>query len=250
MKLLTDVVIFIYVFITFIPVYSQKTNLAEVCNEWDLLDKKIVNKIIDKNDALDLLQSYEKKIINLYKKENGIIIKRSEWVYPLKYFTSVSYRDNGNDYKADEYDYFQGTNTKGHAAHDIFILDSDKDILDDSTNKPVDVISMSSGVVVATDTTWKPGSVLRGGLYVKVFDAVNKGIFYYSHLSKVSVKPGDKVNAGDKIGEVGRTGRKAILKEGKTHLHIGYLNSVNGYPEPEDILKDLKIAQKKIEGYR
>ncbi len=145
-------------------------------------------------------------------------------MFPLKNFTLVYYRDYGNDYKVAGYDYFQGSNTKGHPAHDIMILDKNKDLLDDSTLKPVDVVSMSSGVVVATDTTWQIGSLLRGGKYVKVFDVTNNGIFYYSHLSVVNVKPGDIVNAGDKIGEVGRTGRKAILAPGKTHVHVAYLN--------------------------
>ena len=124
------------------------------------------------------------------------------------------------------------------------IADSNKDLLDDVTLKPVDVVSMSSGVVVATDTTWNPGSLLRGGRYVKIFDVTNNCIFYYSHLSVVSVSPGDVINEGDKIGEVGRTGRKAILKGGKTHLHIAALEVKDGYPVPVDIISDLKRIDK------
>ncbi|MBK9334075.1 MAG: hypothetical protein IPM96_17135 [Ignavibacteria bacterium] len=76
------------------------------------------------------------------------------------------------------------------------ILDENKDLLDDSTLKPVDVVSMSGGVVVAVDTTWKVGSVLRGGMYVKIFDVTNMGLFYYSHLSVVNRKAGRYSQAG------------------------------------------------------
>ncbi|MBK6878388.1 MAG: hypothetical protein IPG99_18605 [Ignavibacteria bacterium] len=65
-------------------------------------------------------------------------------------------------------------------------------------------------------------------------------------MSKVFVYPGLIVNAGEKIGEVGRTGRKTILPGGKTHLHIGYLKSEDGYPVPEEIIDDLRRSELKV----
>lgn len=205
----------------------------------------IVNSEIDADNASELMKEYEPEVKKYFRQMKGVSISRSDWVFPLKNYTSFYYRENGNDYRVSGYDYFQGSNSKGHPAHDLMIFDMNRDLLDDSTLKPVDVVSMSGGVVVATDTTWKPGSLLRGGKYVKIFDVTNSGIFYYSHLSEVNVKPGDIVLNGDKIGEVGRTGRKAILKEGKTHLHIAFLKSENGYPVPEDIVIDLRKSEKK-----
>ena len=220
--------------------FSQESKFSGICDKWNALDSLIVNQAIDTDEAIELMKEYEPLIKQYFRQRKGIMISRSEWVFPLDNLTSFYFRDNGNDYKVAGYDYFQGSNSKGHPAHDIMILDLNKDLLDDSTLKPVDIVSMSGGVVVATDTTWKPGSKLRGGKYVKIFDVTNDGIFYYSHLSKVSVKPGDIVTAGDKIGEVGRTGRKAILPAGKTHVHVAFLISEDGYPVPEDIIKDLK----------
>jgi len=230
--------------------FGQYDKLHIACEQWNKLDEKIKTQTIAKDEALALLKKFEKEILEAVQETKFHMISREDWVFPLKHFSKISYRDGGNDYKLKNYDYFQGSNSKGHPAHDIFILDENKDLLDDSTLKPVDVVSMSSGYVVATDTTWEPGSLLRGGKYVKVYDIINRGIFYYSHLSKVTVRPGDMLNAGDKIGEVGRTGRKAILKDGKTHLHIAFLKSVNGYPKPEDIIKDLRAAEDKIKNYR
>lgn len=238
--------VFLNVFIMSSTVLSQYDKLFLACNQWNMLDEKIKTGTIEKEEALDLLKKYEVEILKAVKETKFPMVSRNDWEFPLKKFTKITYRDGGNDYKLKDYDYFQGSNSKGHPAHDIFILDDNKDLLDDSTLKPVDVVSMSSGYIVAIDTSWRPGSRLRGGLYVKVYDIINRGIFYYSHLSKVTVRPGDMMNAGDKIGEVGRTGRKAILKDGKTHLHISFLKSVNGYPTPEDIIEDLRKSELKV----
>ncbi|MBK8551490.1 MAG: M23 family metallopeptidase [Ignavibacteria bacterium] len=239
-------VLFLFYTILLAPVisFSQTEIGNNVCIKWDKLDKQIINQTIDIDDAIELMEEYEPQIISYFKKSNGENVSRENWVFPLNNLATFYFRDNGNDYRVTGYDYFQGSNTKGHPAHDIMILDKNKDLLDDSTLRPVDIVSMCSGVVVATDSTWAVGSLLRGGKYVKIFDVTTNGLFYYSHLSVVSVKPGDIVNAGDKIGEVGRTGRKAILPEGKTHVHVAYLKSEDGYPVPEDIIKDLRRAEK------
>lgn len=237
--------IFLVTFFSANKSFSQSIQPDNICIKWNELDSLITNQLIDVDDAMELMKKYEQELKNYFRKKKGLMTPRSMWVFPLKNFTSIYYRDNGNDFRITGYDYFQGSNSKGHPAHDIMILDKNKDLLDDSTLKPVDVVSMSGGVVVATDTTWKEGSLLRGGKYVKVFDATNDGIFYYSHLSKVTVMPGDVINAGDKIGEVGKTGRKAILPAGKTHIHIAFFKSEDGYPVPEDIIKDLRNAEKK-----
>ena len=226
-------------------VTAQHDTSPLVAFMWSETDRRIVEGNIDRDSAIVLMKSYLKPASRFFMKMGGRNLKRSQWVFPLANYTSVSFRDNGNDYRLGNYDYFQGSNSKGHPAHDIMILDSNKDILDDSTGKPVDVVSISSGLVFATDTTWAPGSKLRGGKYVKIYDVTNNGIFYYSHLSTVTVAPGMIVDAGDKIGEVGRTGRRAILPEGKTHLHVGFLKLTDGYPVPEEIIRDLKRTQKK-----
>lgn len=222
-------------------------SLQTIAQKWDALDKKIVLKQVeDIDEAVEEIDYLNSELKKLYYKSGGKDVKRNDWVFPLKNWTSVSHRQNGNDYINEKFDYFQGSNTIGHPAHDIMILDNNKDLLDDSTGLPVDIISMSSGIVVATDTTWKIGSLLRGGKYVKIYDVTNDKMFYYSHLSTVDVKPGDIINAGDKIGEVGRTGRKTILPEGKTHLHVALLYFDEGYPMPEPIIKDIYRTKEKF----
>jgi hypothetical protein len=228
-----------------LPVLAQHDTSPLIGVMWNETDRKILTKTIDKDEAVELLKEYEEPVKAYFRKMGGSVVRRSDWVFPLKNYSSISYRDGGNDYLLGDYDYFQGSNTKGHPAHDIMIADDDKDLLDDVTGKRVDVVSMGSGVVISVDTTWEPGSKLRGGKFVKIFDVNNDGIFYYSHLSVVNVYPGQIVNAGEKIGEVGRTGRKTILPGGKTHLHVGFLQSEDGYPVPEQIIEDLKKAEGK-----
>jgi hypothetical protein len=179
-------------------------------------------------------------------RESGVkFTKKNEWAFPMKGYTKISYRTGGKDYKDERFDYFQGGESKGHPAHDVFILDSDSNVIEDSTGKKVEASAMVSGVIIAVMNNWIPGDFGRGGNYVKLFDPESEAIFYYSHLDSVSVNVGDIVKAGDKIGYVGRTGRKAL--HGKTHIHVAYYKINDGEPEPVDFIKDLYKAEKRAE---
>lgn len=75
------------------------------------------------------------------------------------------------------------------------------------------VKATTAGTVLHTDDFFFSGNVI----YVDHGSGV---ITLYAHLSKILVKPGDVVNAGDIIGEVGSTGRAT-----GPHLHWSvYLN--------------------------
>lgn len=227
-----------YLFILFIAgnVFADSTDVFE---KWNSLDKIIAINNIEKEKAIRLIREYEKEVTDYFYSNNGKNVKRIDWTFPLNNFSYISFRNNGKDYNDKDYDYFDGNKSWNHPANDIMIADTNKDCLDDSTGKPVDVVSMSSGVVVATDTIWEPGSILRAGKYIRIYDVTNKKLLYYSHLSKVFKKPGDIINKGYKIGEVGRTGRQTILASNITHLHIALLHIVDGYPFPKSLYEDL-----------
>jgi peptidoglycan LD-endopeptidase LytH len=216
-----------------------------VSEKWNNLDKKIASKSISKDAALNLIEKYVNESSSEYFRRGGRNIKFSDWVFPLKNFSNISYHKNGNDYNEKDYDYFDGNESWNHPANDICIADTNNDCLDDVTGYPVDVISMSGGIVIATDSTWEPGSILRAGKYIRIFDVTNINLFYYSHLKSVNKKPGDIIKPGDKIGEVGRTGRTMILSDGQTHLHIALLHISDSYPEPEPLINDLKRTEQK-----
>jgi hypothetical protein len=208
---------------------------------WNNIDTLIRDNKIDKDDAIDSIEKFVHDAVNFYKKKGVIFTNRENWVFPMSGFTKTSYRDNGYDYRDEDFDYFQGAEFHGHPAHDIFILDNDKNSLEDSTGGYVNAIAMVSGVIITSYSRWKPGDFMRAGNYINLFDPRSEAIFYYSHLDSVFVKTGDIVKAGDVIGFVGRTGRKALF--GKTHIHISYYKIIDGYPQPVDIIGDLYKAE-------
>lgn len=173
------------------------------------------------------------------------------WVFPLQGYTPAAIGGKGTGYRGERgYDFFQGNAHGGHPAHDVFIRDRNFDDLDDRTGKPVDVLSISSGIIVSISGVWKPDSmdakklqVLRGGICVWVYDPVRDGLFYYAHLRSVSCAVGQRVSAGGKLGEVGRTGKNAFPHRSPTHLHLMYLDYSSGIPKPRDIYSDLLHAR-------
>ncbi len=83
------------------------------------------------------------------------------------------------------------------------------------------VVSPVDGVVleVSRADTWRPGDggATRGGKFVSIRGV--DGVRYYgSHLERVKrgIQPGVRVEAGQRLGRVGRTGRA-----GACHLHFG-----------------------------
>jgi hypothetical protein len=212
-------------------------------SRWDRTDKLIWDNKIDTDAAVDSIAIFVPLAVQYCKTVDMPFTERKDWVFPMSGYTSTSYRSDGKDYKDEKFDYFQGGNSHGHPAHDIFILDSDSNIVEDATGKKVDATAMVSGVIINIKNDWVPPDMGRGGNFVKLFDPVSKAIFYYSHLDSVAVTPGQIVRAGEKIGVVGRTGRKAF--RGKTHLHIAYYKIVNGHPRPVDILQDLYDSEKR-----
>ncbi len=225
---------------------QSQNNIISLTSEWNEVDSLITIKTIDKDSAVEKIFRLSSRLKKILRKDPKV--NKAEFSFPLQNYgliDSIRFFKDGLDYIDEDYDYFQGSNSIGHPAHDIIINDKDKDLKDDITGQPVDVVSVCDGIVIAVNTSWQPGSNLRGGKYVKIFDPARNGFYYYSHLSQVNVFPGTILKSGDKIGEVGRTGRRAILKEGSTHLHIGFLRLNDGYPEPEEIISDLRSSYDK-----
>ena len=129
--------------------------------------------------------------------------------------------------------------------HYIFIKDIDQDDLDDRTLKPVNVLAIDDGIVIACANNWDPNSSLRGGKFIWIYHPTS-GIFsYYAHNRAIFVKPGDVVKAGDKIAEVGRTGLNAYKKRSPTHLHFSAFNIANDMPVPFNPYQQLVKSTKK-----
>ncbi len=116
--------------------------------------------------------------------------------------------------------------------------------LDDRTGKPANILSVSKGIVVATEPSWDKTSNLRGGIYIVVYNPDDELLYYYAHNSKIVVKPGTIVKAGDKLAELGRSGLNAYKKRSPTHLHLMALKvRPGGNLIPVDLYSVLKAIK-------
>lgn len=211
-----------------------------VCDEFDELNTRVRDGEISKKDAIEQIKNLIPKIRKYFTDNGGKEYTSENWIFPVKgYGSSAIGGTNGSGYNAKGYDYFDGNKHGGHPAHDIFIKDKNQDCLDDNTGEPVDVLSMSSGVVVALEKDWDTNSDLRGGKYIWIYDTYSDAFFYYAHNSKVVVNVGDIVKPGDKIAEVGRSGLNAYKKRSPTHLHFSLMPVKDGVIKPENPYEDL-----------
>ena len=200
---------------------SSSFVIADTFPDFNSLNTKIRDGRISKQEALKQLQILLPEIKKYYLKYRGKNIEKTNLTFPVqKYSSKAIGGTNGSGYIASGYNYFDGNKHGGHAAHDIFITDRNQDCIDDISKKPVNVLSMTSGIVIAAETTWDSTSNLRGGKYIWIYEPTSNSFYYYAHNSKIFVKPGQIVNSGDTIATVGRSGLNAFKKRSPTHLHI------------------------------
>jgi len=208
-------------------------------SRWNLLYPKIRDGLAAPEEAQKEMGQLEILLKGEYARAEN---RRGEgrFHFPLRGYTPHSIGGKrGDGYKPGGYDFFDGNRHKGHPGHDIFIHDQNQDGLDDRTGLSVEVLSVSSGIVVSVNTDWRPDSPIRGGNYVWVFEPIRGRYAYYAHLNHIFVQVGQTVSAGERLGTVGRTGLNAYPKRSPTHLHFSVFHSVDGYPKPFDPYPDL-----------
>ncbi len=222
---------------------SQGGPPAEVCTpcvDFNLLNTRVRDGDISRTKAKEELLLLLPAIKDYYYRNGGRDYSRSDWVFPLKGYTSRAIAGGKHHgYEPGGYDWFDGNRHKGHPSLDIFIHDRDRDDRDDQTGRHVPVLSLTGGVVVALEKSWNPGSRLRGGKYLWIYDPASQALVYYAHNRELTVGLGAIVRPGDPIALVGRTGLNAYRKRSPTHLHITYLNVRNGNPAPENLFPSL-----------
>lgn len=202
--------------------------------------------LIDKASATQKIEALLKDTENFYKERTDKLYSFEDWVFPLQgYGPQQVGGKNGNGFKANKSDFLDGVRS-GHPAHDIFIYDKNQDNLDDRTNQPVNVLSLSGGVVISTKEEWVQSEKSKGGKYIWIYDPVTQSVFYYAHNSEIFVDVGDIVKPGDKLATVGRTGDNAFESRSPTHLHLGMFKIVDKLPQPYNYYREM-VAAKVIE---
>jgi peptidoglycan LD-endopeptidase LytH len=219
---------------------EQDTRLTVLCNDFNSLNTAIRDNIIKKPAAKVRFRKLIEDIRNEYFASGGGDYAASSWVFPLQgYGHGAIGGVRGNGYQKGGYNYFDGNRHTGHPSHDIFIHDRKQISIDDGTGKPVHVLSVTGGVVVAETKEWDSKSPLRGGKYIWIYDPTSNALVYYAHNSKLHVNVGDRVKPGDIIADVGRTGLNARKTRSPSHLHLTYLSIVNGLPVSINIYREL-----------
>lgn len=230
--------------ITFIAL-SLSSRAADTCALYNKLNTAIRDQNISKAEAQNQVKVLLEAISRYVDEQMADLATPMTKVFPLEgYNYKAMGGSKGNGYIASGYDFFAGNKHGGHPAHDIFIYDKNQDGLDDRTGKPVNVRSYGFGVVVATETNWKPGSEQRGGNYVWIYFPIERTLCYYAHNNKVLVQPGQIVDPGTVIATVGRTGKNAAQKRSPTHLHFMVLKlDKDFYPHPENCYDYLRMLK-------
>jgi hypothetical protein len=223
---------------------KSSTKLVELCNEFNRLNSNIRDNKIKKPLAKEQVIKLIEQIRNEYYSSGGQNYTTKDWVFPLKgYGYKAIGGVSGNGYQKNGYDYFDGNKHSGHPALDIFIHDKKQYSIDDVTKKPVSVLSVTGGVVVAVEKDWDKSSLLRGGKYIWIYDPSSNALIYYAHNSVLHVEVGDLIKPGDDISYVGRTGINAYKQRSPTHLHLSYLSILKGLPIPRNIYKELLTSK-------
>lgn len=214
--------------------------LSSAYNEFNT---RIRDGLIDRAAARSELPRLLTDIRTEYYQRGGQDFPSGQWVFPLAGY-SVKAIDKGkkHGFVPGGYDFFSGNRHGGHPAYDIFIRDRNRDSLDDSSGKPVRVLSMTGGIVVAHEESWQKNSKLRGGKYLWVYDPTNELLVYYAHNEKLFVTTGTIVKPGDLLATVGRSGFNAAKRRSPTHLHFSMLHLTNGSPVPKRAYDALRHA--------
>lgn len=230
-KLLVLVIVLLFIR----PAFAQ--DARAICAEINELNTQVLNGTIKRPEAA---KQFKTLITQLNKQIRDVPEVLAPMVFPLK---GYNYRaiggTNGNGYSDKGYNYLDGNKHTAHPAQDIFINDKNQDGIDDKTHKPVDVLAVYDGYVIACSNTWDSTSTLRGGKFIWIYDDY-RGLTYYAHNRAIFVKPGDRLTQGQKIAEVGRTGFNAYKKRSPTHLHFSAFKLNDGLPVPYNPYHDLK----------
>jgi murein DD-endopeptidase MepM/ murein hydrolase activator NlpD len=217
--------------------------LASACARFDELNTRIRDRRIGRGAARSEISRALSEVRDAYYRAGGRDYPRAEWVFPLAGYDSRAISGGRrHGYIASGYDFFSGNRHGGHPSFDIFIRDRNRDSLDDRSGRPVKVLSMTGGVVVALENAWEPGSRLRGGKYLWIYDPASDLLVYYAHNGDLSVKLGDLIAPGDVLASVGRSGYNAAKRRSPTHLHLTALKAGDGML-PVNVYRELKEAR-------
>lgn len=225
---------------------ASTVSASPACSTFNAFNTLIRDGQISKSVARAELPAKLAGISEEYYQRGGRNYSSTEWIFPVAGYDSRAIdKGKNHGFVPGGYDFFSGNRHGGHPAYDIFIHDRNQDSREDRTGKPVDVLSMTGGIVVALEKEWQHGSGLRGGKYLWIYDPANSLLVYYAHNEDLLVRLGDMVKPGDLLATVGRSGLNAAKKRSPTHLHFSVLRIRNGQPATVPVYRELEHSTTK-----
>lgn len=210
----------------------------------DELHRNIYSGKLTVDEAKKIFFKEIKSAAEIYWQKGGKKYTKKKWIFPVEGYNTKTCKLNKWDFMyKKKYNYFSTEISGDHPAFDLFIRDTNNDTKDDKTNNPVNILSVTGGIVIACVTDWSLEFNSSGGNNILIYDPYYNSIFYYAHNDKIFIKPGDIVKPGQVIATMGRTGKKAFLPGSPTHLHISYLKVKKNDLVPVNIYRNLKYMK-------
>lgn len=222
---------------------SPTAPAGTLCSDFNTFNSLIRDGRISKSAARSELPLRLAEIRAEYYRQGGRDYSSEKWFFPVAGYDAAAIdKAKNHGFVPGGYDFFSGNRHGGHPAYDVFIRDRNQDSRDDRTGKAVQVVSMTGGVVVALENEWQPGSRLRGGKYIWIYDPANDLLVYYAHNEELFVELGTVVKPGDLLAIMGRSGFNAAKRRSPTHLHFSVLRITDGRPVPVPVYRELRQA--------
>jgi murein DD-endopeptidase MepM/ murein hydrolase activator NlpD len=222
---------------------ERTPSASQLCSAYNEFNSLIRDGRIGKAAARAELPVRLAGIRTEYYQRGGKNFSSAQWIFPVEGYTAGAIdRRGSHGFIPGGYNFFSGNRHGGHPAYDIFIRDRNQDSRDDRSGQAVPVLSMTGGIVVALEKGWQPGSGLRGGNYLWIYDPGNELLVYYAHNKELFVTLGTIVRPGEPLATVGRSGLNATKRRSPTHLHFSVLHLKNGQPTPVPVYGKLQRA--------
>lgn len=222
---------------------GDRASPCRPCLVFDRLDKQIRDGLLTQPEARRQFAAHIAELDVFLAPTTPSQPPAGRWIFPLQGYTlPVAGAEAAKGYLATGYDYFDGNRHGGHPSFDLFIADRNQDSRDDRSGKPVTIVSMTGGIVVAAEPAWTTGSTLRGGKYLWIYEPGERRLLYYAHTHDLLVGVGERVEPGTPIATVGRSGFNAAKQRSPTHLHLTVLQIRDGRPQPENVLSRLRAS--------
>lgn len=164
------------------------------------------------------------------------------WIFPVSRMRPVDSMGgpDGKGYLKNRRVKCYATARAGHPAHDLFVRDR-RQSGRDRQGRAFEALAVEAGYVMSVKRGWTEDGG-AGGNYLLLYLPARNWVAYYAHMASISVEVGQRVEAGESLGVIGRSGRNAKQSRSPTHLHFAIWNPENNWMplDPYSLLRNAK----------